>query len=288
MTDQIRKMLADAYHHLGICDQKENDRLVEASIHYLSKDREHYIEIAEEEQPEYLATHDQGVICKLIPLARSVVTDRTRVYREVFTATLYLAVTEKRADYVHAYTKDKLYKDPKRNSHTYPFYRYTQLSKLANDLKPLPPEQIEPIATPRSWQIFCMAFAAYVKFCKDRHINFIPLHAEQVMEQVRHAPNETFTIDNATYSGKAIPLVYSRFFANPIQRDGHTHIWQKLYLLISAGTPRYMLQTIRNDMPFQSASAQDDDALSTDTGKQTQSTYAFVELEDVPPPMNPY
>ena len=288
MTDHIKKMLADAYRHLGITDKKENDRLVKAAVHYLINDREHYIEIAEADRPEYLVSSEQGVICNIVPLARSVITNKAKTYHEVFTVTLYLVVTAEKANYVHAFTKEKLYDDPAENTHTHPFYRYTQLSELIDSLKPLPPEQIVPIATPRDWEIFRMAFAAYAKFCGSYHINFIPQRAEQTMGLIRYTPEETFTIDNRKVTGKAIPLVYTQFFQNPLQQDGRISIDQRLYLLLTDGAPRYMLQTTRTCLYFQEIPLGDGGSLFKDTGEQTEITYAFVELENVQPPMSPY
>lgn len=288
MTEPIEKMLADAYRYLGITDKKENDRLVEAAVNYLSNDREHYIEIAEADQPEYLFSSKQGVICNMVPLARSVITDKAKTYREIFTATLYLVVTTEKADYVYAYTKEKLYDDPAENTHTHPFYRYTQLSEQIDSLKPLPPEQIVPIATPRDWEIFRMAFAVYARFCKDYHINFIPQHAEQTMEYIRYTPEETFTVDNRKVTGKAIPLVYTQFFQKPLQQDRRISIYQRLYLLLTDGAPRYMLQTNRSCLYFQDVPLGDGGSLFKDTGEQAEITYVFVELEDVQPPMSPY
>lgn len=288
MTDHIQKMLADAYRHLGITDKKENDRLVEAAVSYLTNDREHYIEIAEADRPEYLTSSNQGVICSIVPLARSVNTAKAKTYREVLTATLYLVVTPETADYVHAYTKEKLYGDPAENTHTHPFYRYTRLSELIDGLKPLPPEQIEPIATPRDWEIFRMAFAVYARFCKDYHINFIPQRTEQTMELMRYTPEETFTVDNRKVTGKAIPLVYTQFFRKPLQEDRRIRIDQRLYLLLTDGAPRYMLQTSRTCLYLQDAPPGDGSSLFEDTGEQTEITYGFVELEDVRLPMSPY
>lgn len=288
MTDHIKKMLADAYRHLGITDKKENDCLVKAAVNYLINDREHYIEIAEAGRPEYLTSSMQGVICNLVPLARSVITEKAKTYREVFTTTLYLVVTTEKADYVHANIKEKLYDDPVENTHTYPFYRYTQLSELMDSLKPLPPEQIVPIATPRDWESFRMAFAVYARFCKDHPINFIPQRAEQAMEYIRYIPEETFTVDNRKVTGKAIPLVYTQFFQKPLQQDRRISIYQRLYLLLTDGAPCYMLQTVRSCLYFREVPIGDGGSLFEDTGEQVEITYAFVELEDVQPPMSPY
>ena len=288
MTDLIKKMLAEAYRHLGIADKKENDRLVEAAVHYLTNDREHYIEIAEPDRPEYLTSSEQGVICNIVPLARSVITDKAKTYREVFTTTLYLVVTTETADYVHAYTKEKFYDDPAKNTHTHSFYRYTKLSQLTDSLKPLPPEQIIPIATPRDWEIFRMAFAAYAKFCGSYHINFIPQRAEQAMEHICYTPEETFTVDNREVTGKAIPLVYTQYFQQPLQQDRRISIDQRLYLLLTDGAPRYMLQTSRTCLYLQEVPPGDGSSLFEDTGEQTEITYGFVELEDVRLPMSPY
>lgn len=288
MTDHIKKMLADAYRHLGITDKKENDRLVKAAVNYLINDREHYIEIAEADRPEYLISSNQGVICNIVPLARSVSTAKAKTCREVFTTTLYLVVTPETADYVHAYTKEKLYDDPAENTHTHPFYRYTKLSQLIDSLKPLPPEQIAPIATPRDWEIFRMAFAVYARFCKDYHINFIPQRTEQTMELIRYTPEETFTIDNRKVTGRAIPLVYTQFFQEPQQQDSRISVDQRLYLLLTDGAPRYMLQTNRTCLYFQEVPPGDGGSFLKDTDEPTEITYAFVELEDVRHPMSPY
>lgn len=48
----IKKLLTDAYRQLGVTDKKENARLVKAAVDYLDKDREHYIELAEADQPD--------------------------------------------------------------------------------------------------------------------------------------------------------------------------------------------------------------------------------------------
>lgn len=288
MTDHIQNMLADAYRYLGITDKKENGRLVEAAVHYLTNDREHYIEIAEADWPEYLVSSNQGVICHMVPLARSVTADNSRSYREVFTSILYLVVTPETSDYVHAYIKQKLYDDPAENTHTYPFYRYTTLSKLVDRLIPLPPERIVPIATPRDWEIFRMVFAVYARFCKDYPLNFIPQRTEQTMECISYTPEETFTVDNREITGKAIPLVYTQLFQNPLQQDRRISIYQRLYLLLTDDAPRYMLQTIRTSLYFREVPTEDGGSLFKDTGEQAEIINTFVELEDVPPPMRPY
>jgi len=288
MTDHIKEMLADAYRHLGVTKPKENDRLVKAAVNYLLNDREHYMEIAEEDQPEYLISSKQGIICKTVPLARSVITDETSTYREVFTATLYLVVTTGKADYVHAYTRDKLYDDPAKNTHTHPFYRYTRLSERIDSLTPMLPEQIVPIATLQDWEIFRMAFAVYAKFCKGFHINFIPQQTEQAMGYIRYAPDETFTVDNRKVSGKAIPLVYTQFIQKPLQQDRRISVYQRLYLLLADGVPRYMLQTNRICLYVQEIPLGDVGSMFKDTGEHVEITYTFVELEDIQHPMSPY
>jgi len=220
MTDHIKEMLADAYRHLGVTKPKENDRLVKAAVNYLLNDREHYMEIAEEDQPEYLISSKQGIICKTVPLARSVITDETSTYREVFTATLYLVVTTGKADYVHAYTRDKLYDDPAKNTHTHPFYRYTRLSERIDSLTPMLPEQIVPIATLQDWEIFRMAFAVYAKFCKGFHINFIPQQTEQAMGYIRYAPDETFTVITGRFPARQFLWSTPSLSRNPYSKTG--------------------------------------------------------------------
>ena len=69
---KISYMLVEAYHRLGINNVWELDARSKEALEYLGADREHYIEVADPDTPEYLITTKFGVICKLIPLAREI------------------------------------------------------------------------------------------------------------------------------------------------------------------------------------------------------------------------
>ena len=60
---KISYMLVEAYHRLGINNVWELDARSKEALEYLDADREHYIEVADPDTPEYLITTNFGVIC---------------------------------------------------------------------------------------------------------------------------------------------------------------------------------------------------------------------------------
>lgn len=246
MRAQIRKRVLEAYLRMGVNSPQERNRRVREALIYLNMDRQRYIEAVESDTPDYLVTIRQGKICQLIPLGRRVITDQEKDYLQIFTATLYLMVTEEEARYVIGYDRRKEYEDPRKNSYVFPVYRYTQPEDITDDFTPDSPQQLVPSASKKDRQIFSMAFWAMDRFCKHLAINFIPHNAEQAALAAEYALPETIAVDGKTVTGKLVPLASQRSMWSQ-QREDHRYSCQKnLYLFITESSVEYVMKTLHH------------------------------------------
>lgn len=283
MRVHIDPMLADAFCQLGIKKVKDIDDLCRKAKDYLKKDRDRFVEVGEPDTPDYYITALHGVICRLIPLAREIITDEGEDCTRQYTSILYLMVTDSDARYALSYAHAKLYPDSSNNTYSFPVYHYTQLEDMRPTLQVLPPEEIEPPATALEWECFGMIFTAMAKFCRDLDISSIPHKTERAMLAVTHARSETLTVDGNTVTGKLVPLANETSLYESVRED-HRYTYSKdLCLLISDGTPRYLLKTRHNYQYFRKVVY--DDVPGGCSYKPTETkqvtTYQFVTLDEV-------
>ena len=285
----IRTMLADAYSHLGIRSVRQIEEHIQQALNYLSRDRERYIEAVEPDFPEHQITERFGVICKLIPVAQEITRNReeSRIWER--TAVLFLMVTESSVRYVHTDSYAWLYENPKQNTYSFPVYRYTELEDIRKTLRPSPPDEIQPAATGREWEIYAMIFTAYDKFCTDRPVNSIPQRTERTMLALAHIKPETLAVDGRNVTGRLIPLAEG--FPREEQRKDHRYSrTDELCLLVTEKTQRYLLKSRHTCRYFRRDIFADvpEGCGYEPTDKRTEITYSFTRLEDVRQIMFPH
>lgn len=285
---RIRTMLADAYSQLGINSLYEIEPRIQEALDYLSRDREHYIEAAESDEPEYMITIHNGLICKLIPLAREIIRDQEQDHVREHTAVLSLMVTDEAVRYVYAHSYAKLYADSKRNSYTFPAYRYARLEDIRKTLQIASPQEIRPVFTDRNWEIYGMMFAAFDRFGWDLPINYIPHKTERAMMMAEHAIPEELTVDGKAISGKVIPLAVGGLLEE-LREDHRYERSDELCLLITEDTQQYLMKTRHAYHYFRKVICDDvpGGCGYEPTEDKQEITYQFVAIEDIRQNMNP-
>lgn len=279
---RIRSMLSDAYPCLGITGTKEIETRIQEAMEYLARDREHFIEAADADVPEYCITIHNGVICKLIPLAREIIRDQEKDHVREHTAVLSLMVAEEDIRYVYGYSYARLYPDRERNGYSFPVYRYADLADIRKELQVLSPEQIRPAATKQDWEIFGMMFAAFDRFVWDQHINTVPHKTERAMMTVQYALPEKLQADGSEVTGKVIPLAEGDT-VEQLREDHRYSYTDALCLLIDQNAPRYLMKTRHVYRYFRKVIYDDvpGGCSYEPTEEKQEITYRFVTLEDI-------
>lgn len=282
-------MLANAYRHLGLVNAQQIDLHVQSALRYLEKDREHYIEAAPGDVPEYLITTRHGVVCHLIPLAQRILREKKKDHVQENRTVLSLMVTDQKVRYVCATSFAQCYADRSRNRYSYPVYRYVQLNEVPKDLRIDDPQNIRPIAADKDREIFGMLFMAFARLGENQHINSIPRRTERAMQTVPHTLPEMLSVDADCVTGKVIPLAQEDSLWEDMRED-HTYRYRKeLCLFIGKGAPRYLMKThhiyhyfrktVFDDVPGGYA--------YQPTADKREITCKFVTLEDIPKDMSP-
>lgn len=289
MAVSLTVPLADAYYALGIPKVKDIDLRVREAQAYLKNDREHYIEAAEPEVPEYRISISHGVICKLIPLAQKITTEQQEDHILQNVTVLSLMVTETETRYVLSNTRNRLFDDPAECGYSYPIYRYCPLENIPKDLQVLPPQEIRPAATPMDWEIFGMIFTAMAHFSGDLAINYIPHKTERAMLTVQHAPMQEITLNGQTVSCKLIPLAGDCSLWEEMREDHRYSYTKELCLMLSDGAPQYVLRIHHAYYYFRKVISDDvpGGCSYEPTGEKQEITYHTVTLQDIRDDLNP-
>lgn len=277
-------MLADAYYRLGVKGNGHIHIQIRHAWEYFMDDREHFIEVVEPKVPEYEITPLKGVICRMIPLARSVTTEAEQTYTRRKTTVLNLMITEEEARYVLSQATDKLTADPMDCQYGYPTYRFASLEDITPALQVLSPQEIRPLATPEEWKIYGMIFAAIAKYSRHLDNHYIPHKTERAMLTVKYSVPAELSIGGKTLQGKLIPLAQQLSTQEEMRQDHQYGCTKDLCLWIGNAAPQYLLRTrhvyryfrkvIYDDVPGGWAYE------STDEKQET--TYDFIALEDAP------
>ena len=289
MEIKIKQMLITAYLHIGVKDPEDLADRVAAALDYLEKDRERYIEVAEPKLPEYLITIKHGVICKIAPLGCLILNSQEKDHLHKHTAVLALMVSDEQVRYVIYHTSARLYDDPMKNTYSYPVYRYIRLEELEESFCVIYPWQITPVATSMEREIYGMIFMAIAKFSKDLSINYIPHKTERAMIAVDCILPTELTLDGRKVTGKLIPIAESRV---PEEQQREDHLYKgikELCLLVTDGTPQYVLKTKHYYDYFRMVvdASVIGGILYEHIGEKTEMTYKGVKLEDIHDPLRP-
>lgn len=286
---RVKRMLGRAYRRLGMQDVTQIQEWIREAMEYLELDREHYIEPGEPDTPEYRITEKNGIICKLIPLAREVTRQQERDYFRVQTTVLSLSVTENNVRYVTETSHAKLHDDPVMNSWTYPVCRFVDLADIDTALQLLSPRQIRPVATVEDWKIYTMIFAVFDRCCPDRPANTVPHKTERAMIAVSKTLPEQLQVDGETVTGKVIPLAAGQ--SHEEMREDHRHSYaSELCILVGKDNPRYLLKTRHTYSYFRKVIYDDAPGGCSyePTGEKWELTWSFVSPEDIREQMDPY
>jgi hypothetical protein len=260
-------------------------------VEYLLADRDHYIQLAEPDTPEYEITVLMGSICRLVPLAIRMSKESHKDSVCHKSEILHLVITEDKAEYAIETSSRWVYTEAgKEDSYRYPVYRRTSLETLGGGFMPLLPEQITPCATKRRREIFGMIFMAIAKFSNNCHINSIPARTEKAMFYSLLAPDVTLSVDGKTYTGKWIPLARENSLYETYRED-HRYSWRReLGLMITPLTQFYVMKTHHVYRYFRKIIYDKDipGACSyEDTGEKQECSYEMVELDQIQGEMYP-
>ena len=288
MNSVINRMLEEAYSRLHAPNQRQFCR---EAVEYLLTDRDHYIQLANPDTPEYEITVRMGMICRMVPLAIRLSEESHKNAVCHKSEVVHLVVTPDKAEYAIETASRWEYTDPeKEDSYRYPVYRRTSLEDLGKGFMPLLPQQITPCATKRRREIFGMMFMAIAKFSGKYHINTIPARTEQAMFYSLLAPDTQLSVDGKAYTGKWIPLAKENSLYETYRED-HRYSWRReLGLMITPLTQFYVLKTHHVYRYFRKIIYDKDipGACSyEDTGEKQESTYEKVELDQVQGDMYP-
>lgn len=281
----IKKMLIDAYTALGVQDKERMEQYVRLAQYYLSHDREHYIELAEGDIPEYLITVNHGKICKLVPLAQRLVKDRYKEHAREKKAVLALMVGKNELGYVYIHTSVSLHDDPDENNFITPLYRYADLQNLIEDLQVASPQSIRPISTAFEWDCYCVAFAAFMKLCKERTENVIPHKTERAMLLHKYLKKEKICLEKETIECKLLPLAHSGCSKETMHADHRHKEFKELCLLTTQKEIVYALRITHVYQYFTKVGGED--GYFEDTTQKQEIEYKLISWDEIPEDMYP-
>ena len=281
--ETLEQMLADAYHKLGITAEGTCRAMVTAAVGYLKRDREYYIEVAEQDVPEYMITVQHGVTCRLIPLAWKKTTEERKDHLLEVTKVLSLMVAGEDLRYVCGLTRMKFFEDPADNTYGYPIYRYVELADLEEGLQVLPPQEIRPAATARDLEVYHKILNAFTKFGGYLEPVMIPHKLERAMLAVQYAPCDAVEIDSQILRGKLVPLARDQSFLEESRRDHKYSYTRDLVLLISGNELHYLLKTTHIYNYFRKVVVDrvPGGCIYEPTVEKQKITYAFADLEQI-------
>ena len=280
--EQLNRMLGDAYRKLGV-PEEALQAMVAAAVGYLNRDREFYIEAAEQDVPEYEISVQYGVTCRLIPLAWAKTTEERKDHLLETTTVLSLMVAGENLRYVCAETLAQFHEDPKDNSYRYPLYRYVGLEEFPARLQVLPPQEIRPAATDRDREVYDKILAAFAKLGDYLDPVFIPHKAERAMLAVQYAPCDSVEIQGQTLRGKLIPLARDQSLWEEYREDHRYNYIRELVLLISGSELRYLLKTTHIYDYFRKTviDPAPGGCIYEPTEQKQKTDYAFADLEQI-------
>ena len=282
---RIISMLTEAYHQLGVNNVRELDAHANEAWEYLRKDREHYIEVADANTPEYYITTQHGIICKLIPLAREILRDQEEDHIREYSSIFSLMISDSGNHYVYSYSYAKLYPDKLKNSYSYPVYRYAELEDIRKSLQICSPEEIRAVVTELELEAYAMMFTAFAQLEKSDNINNIPHKTERAMQAYAYTLPQDLTITGRSYLGKLVPLAWEESMWEQMREDHRYSYRKELCLLVTPEKPYYVLKT-RHIYRYFRADISGDRACKPADEKQ-ETTYAFVKLSDLSQDMHP-
>lgn len=284
----ISAMLMESYYWLGLKDVRKMDLRVREALDYFARDRERYIEVAEPDTPESGVTIRNGLICKLIPIARRTVRKREADCTRKETRVLSLLVAEGVLRYVYTSFFELRYEAPEQNSYSYPAHRFVELEDIQPKPRLLPPQKIRPVSTPREWQIFTAMFAAFDRLCRKEPIHYIPHKTERAMFAAGYFKPETVNVEGTAVTGKVIPLAEGEPLEQ-LQPDCRYSRRDRLCLLIKEENPWYLIRTDHRYDYFRKVILDDTPGgcIYEPTGEKREITYQFTTLEDIRKDMRP-
>ena len=286
---RIVSLLKDAYSRLGVNDPRELETRINEAFVYLRTDREHYIEVADEDVPEYRITTLNGVVCKMVPLAREIIRDQEKDHIREHTAIFSLMLSDTGNDFVISYCYARLYTDPAKNEYSCPVYRYAEPKGVQRRFRVCSPQEIRPIATDLEWEAYTMMFAAFARINQNLSINTIPHKTELAMHAYTHTVAQQLKIAGKRYSGKLVPLAWERSMWEDIRADHRYSYRKELCLLITGEKPYYVLKTNHIYRYFRKEVYDDAPGACSyePTEEKQETTYEFVALADTSKNMSP-
>lgn len=281
---KVTAMLIEAYWKLGCSSVTEIDARIKAALDYLEQDREHYIEIAGSDTPDYFITTRNGVICKMVPLAREIITDEEEDHIRQHTSIFSLMIADSTIRYVYSYSYTKTYADPAQNTSSHPIYHFAELTDIRKNLHVYAPCEIRPIATAWDWEIYGMMFAVFARLNRSQSLNSIPHKTERAASAVAPAIPESITVNGKAMRGKLVPLAWDESMRSQMRKDHQYSCSKELHLFITETDLHYLLKIRHVYDYFRVIKTGDDpgDCIYEPTDQKQETTYAIVTLADIP------
>ena len=287
--NKIASLLRDAYHQLGVNTVRELEERAKQALAYMEADREHYIEVADEDTPEYMISSKHGVICKLIPLAQEITHDKEHDHIRQHSMLFFLMVSDSGNRYVYSTSTARLYEDPSQNCYSFPVYHYVELKDVRKDLDICRPQQIRPIATALEWEAYGMMFCAFAQLEQSGVVNNVPRRTERAMQAHTYTKPQRLTIVGRSYLGKLVPLALAQSLWDELREDHQYGFKKELCLLVTPEKPYYILKTTHIYSYFRKVRCDDIPGGFNyePTEEKQETTYEFVTLSDLPRDMCP-
>ena len=289
MDEKIIQMLQKAYAHLGVTDEARQTSLIRRATHYLSRDRERYIELGDADTPEYCISVDKGIICHMVPLAMRLCKEphenKTRHECRIF----YLAVTENQVEYVLETSARYTNAEGKEEGLRFPLHRRADPANLEEGFSPMAPNYIVPVASHRQRNIFRMVFLAIAKFSANHHINTIPRKTERAVFTIPFLDKRTISLADEAVTGSWLPLAQQGAAFEEYRADHSYSYHRELGLLITENTQFYVMKTTHIYRYFRKIIYDDTPGACSyePTEEKQETTYEKVELDQIRGELSP-
>lgn len=283
MNERINRLLKDAYSHLGVKTAGEQEKWLRRGEEYLKRDRERYIELADQDTPEYQISIHLGRICRIVPLALKITKEKKETVTVHSSQVLGLMVAGDQAEYVVETASRTESDDPEKESLRFPIYRRTKLEELSDGFQLMEPRLIIPVASRRQREIYGMIFMAMLKFSGQLSINSIPHKTERAVFSIPFAPEQTLQLEGKTVTGKRIALARQESLYDEPRENCRYSYYKELSLLITQHSQQYVMKTHHIYRYFRKVVYDDvpGGCAYEDTEEKQEDTYQTVALEDV-------
>lgn len=247
MTMIARGLLLRVYRYLGIRDSEERKKLINEAMYYLENDREHFIELMDPESADASPDIDQGQICRMVPVAQLSTSEPHGDCTKESVVTLYLLVIDDDVMLALEHTLHTLHDNSSKDIHPFPVYQITNLPRVPRNMCVLPPQAIQPMATPAQKEQYVKIFMAYAKLARHLPLNYTPHNTERAMWHLENSPVVMVRVEEQVYTGSLVPLARSEISENG-ERPGFLRRCYAELLFMATKTESFYLIRYRSQL----------------------------------------